>query len=135
MNSREEIKTIGAPRALGAYAQGVRFGNFVFLSGQLPLNTKNMQLIEGDFKSQVLQVFSNLEALAEAAESTMADLIKLTVYLTNLENFHVVNEVMSEVLVPPYPARTTVGVNALPKGAEIEIDAILWSPTKSSYNS
>ena len=130
MEHKEVIFTMGAPKAIGTYSQAIKVGGMVFISGQLPLSAKTMVLVEGGIVEQVLQVFINLQAIAEAAGGTAADFVKLTVYLTDLMNFQIVNEVMIDVLKAPYPARATVGVSSLPKGALVEIDAILCVPQR-----
>ncbi len=100
-------------------------GSTVYLSGQVPLHPETMVLVSGSFRDQVRRIFDNLQAVANAAGGSLADAVKLNIYLTDLANFTVVNEVMAEYFVPPYPARATIGVQALPKDAPIEIDAIL----------
>ena len=123
--ARTIIKTDAAPQAIGTYSQAVRDGNTVYLSGQIPLVPETMEIVEGDMAVQVRRVFDNLKAVAEAAGGSLVDTAKLTVYLTDLNNFPVVNQIMAEFFDEPYPARAAVGVAALPKGAAVEIDAIL----------
>jgi reactive intermediate/imine deaminase len=123
--SRKIINTDKAPKAIGTYSQAVRVDNIVYLSGQIPLVAETMSLISEDFSAQLHQVFHNLAAVAAAADASLNDIVKLNVYLTNLDNFPVVNEVMAEYFQQPYPARAAIGVSALPKGAQVEIDAIL----------
>jgi len=123
--ARTIIKTDAAPQAIGTYSQAVRDGDTVYLSGQIPLVAETMEIVEGDMAVQVRRVFDNLKAVAEAAGGSLADAAKLTVYLTDLNHFPVVNEIMAEYFDEPYPARAAVGVAALPKGATVEIDAIL----------
>jgi reactive intermediate/imine deaminase len=123
--TRRTIATQGAPAAIGTYSQAVAAGGAVWLSGQIPLDPATMQLVEGDIEAEVRQVFSNLAAVAAAADATLADVVRFTVFLTDLADFGMVNRVMEEVLQPPYPARVTVQVAALPKGARVEVDAIL----------
>jgi reactive intermediate/imine deaminase len=123
--TRRTIATQGAPAAIGTYSQAVAAGGAVWLSGQIPLDPATMKLVEGDIEAEVRQVFSNLAAVAAAAGATLADAVRFTVFLTDLDDFGVVNRVMEEVLQPPYPARVTVQVTALPKGARVEVDAIL----------
>ena len=130
MQGRAAIHTIGAPQAIGTYSQALKVGDWIFLSGQLPLVPKTMQLVEGGMVEQTLQVFNNLIAVAEAAGGALRDVVKLTVFLTELANFSVVNEVMAQVLTPPFPARSTIGVAALPRGALIEIEAIMILPSR-----
>jgi len=121
----EPISTPDAPDAIGTYSQAVRSGDWVFLSGQIPLDPQTMQMIEGDMRAQIRRVFENLSAVASASGGSLADCVKLTVYLTDLSHFPLVNEVMAEYFSEPYPARAAVGVAALPKGAAVEMDAIL----------
>jgi reactive intermediate/imine deaminase len=122
---KEPITSDRAPGAIGTYSQGIRAGNTVYLSGQLPLDPATGQLLTGDMHAQVRQVFSNLAAVAEAAGGTLADAVRVTVYLTDLKHFPVVNEVMAEFFPAPYPARAAIGVASLPRGATVEADAIL----------
>jgi reactive intermediate/imine deaminase len=122
---REIIHTHGAPAAVGTYSQAVRTGNLVFISGQIPFVPETMTVVDGDFAARARQVFSNLAAIAEAAGSSLDDAVKLTIFLTDLDNFATVNEVMAEFCREPYPARAAVEVAALPKGVDIEADAIL----------
>ena len=121
----EPISTPDAPDAIGTYSQAVRSGDWVFLSGQIPLEPRTMQMVEGDMRAQIRRVFDNLGAVAGASGGSLADCVKLTVYLTDLGHFPLVNEVMAEYFSEPYPARAAVGVAALPKGAAVEMDAIL----------
>ena len=123
--NKETISSKQAPAAIGPYSQAVKVGNTVYLSGQIPLDPQTGDLVNGDFKSQAKQVFKNLEAVANAAGASLSDAVKLTIYLTDLDNFNLLNGVMAQVLSPPFPARATVQVSALPKGASIEIDAVL----------
>jgi reactive intermediate/imine deaminase len=123
--TRHIITTDQAPRAIGTYSQAVKVGNTVYLSGQIPLEPATMQLLEGDMRSQIVRVFENLKAIATAAGGSLADIVKLTVYLTDLNHFPLVNEVMATYFKEPYPARAAVGVAQLPKGATVEMDAIM----------
>ncbi len=123
--TRRAIATPEAPAAIGTYSQAVAAGGAVWLSGQIPLDPRTMQLVEGDIEAEVRQVFRNLAAVAAASGATLDDVVRFTVFLTDLGDFAVVNRVMEEVLRPPYPARVTVQVSALPKGARVEVDAIL----------
>ena len=123
--NKETILSKQAPAAIGPYSQAVKVGSTVYLSGQIPLDPQTGDLVNGDFKSQAIQVFKNLEAVAEAAGGSLSDAVKLTVYLTDLDNFNLLNDVMAEALSAPFPARAAVQVSALPKGASIEIDAVL----------
>ena len=123
--SRETIHTDKAPAAVGTYSQAMRVGDLVFISGQIPFVPVTMEVVEGDFAARARQVFENLKTIAEAAGGSLNDAVKLTIFLTDLDNFATVNEVMAEYCDEPYPARAAVGVSALPKGVDIEADAIL----------
>ncbi len=122
---REVIHSDAAPAAIGTYSQAVKCGNTVYLSGQIPFDPLTMELVAGDIREQVRRVFENLSAVSQAAGGGLADVVKLNVFLTDLGNFAEVNEVMAEYFIEPYPARAAVGVAALPRGAEVEMDAIL----------
>ena len=126
--SRETIHTDGAPAAIGTYSQATRVGNFVFLSGQIPLVPATMEIVAGDFAARARQVFDNLKAIAEASGGGLNDAVKLNIFLTDLGNFATVNEVMAEYFNEPYPARAAVQVAALPRGVDVEADAILSLP-------
>ena len=119
------ISTADAPQAIGTYSQAVRAGNTVYLSGQIPLVPETMQMVEGDITAQVRQVFNNLQAVATAAGGSLNDCGKVHVFLTDLVNFPIVNQVMSEFFSEPYPARAAIGVASLPRGAQVEVDAIM----------
>jgi len=123
--TRKTIQTDNAPQAIGTYSQAVRTGNTVYMSGQIPLLPDTMELVSGDMDAQIRRVFDNLVAVAEAAGGSLADVVKLNVYLTDLGHFAVVNEIMAEYFREPYPARAAVGVAALPKGAQLEMDAVM----------
>ena len=123
--NRQTIHTDGAPAAIGTYSQGVKVGNLVFISGQIPFDPATMEIVAGDFKARARQVFDNLKAIAEASGGSLNDAVKLTIFLTDLDNFAEVNEVMAEYCDEPYPARAAVQVAALPKGVDVEADAIL----------
>ncbi len=123
--SREIVRTDRAPAAIGTYSQAVKTGDTVFVSGQVPLDPSTMKLVEGDVEAQIDRVFRNLAAVAEAAGGSLADAVKLTVYLADLSNFPLVNQVMARHFSEPYPARAAVGVAALPLAAAVEVDAIL----------
>jgi reactive intermediate/imine deaminase len=125
---KEIISTDKAPQAIGTYSQAVRVDRTVYLSGQIALSPETMALVNGDIKGQIVQVFENLQAVAEAAGGTFADFVKLNVYLTDLAHFPLVNEIMGQYFQAPYPARAAVGVAALPKGALVEIDGIMCLP-------
>ncbi len=120
-----EIHSAHAPNAIGAYSQAIRCGDTVYLSGQIPLDYRTMELCSGDIESQIEQVFDNLVAVCEAAGGTLANVVKLSVYLIDLNHFSYVNDVMKRRFKEPFPARVTVGVAALPRGAQIEIDGIM----------
>ncbi len=123
--ARSIVQTDRAPAAIGTYSQAVRVGEVVYLSGQIPLDPATMELVEGPMVEQIRRVFENLKAVAEAAGGGLEDVVRLTVYLTDLDHFALVNQVMAEYFREPYPARAAVGVAALPKGAAVEVDAIL----------
>lgn len=123
--SREIISTSQAPQAIGTYSQAVKSGNRVYLSGQIPLVPETMQLVAGDSAAQIRRVFDNLQAVARAAGGELKDLVKLNVYLTDLADFPLVNQLMAEYFSEPYPARAAVGVAALPKGAAVEMDGVM----------
>jgi reactive intermediate/imine deaminase len=123
--SREIIRTDQAPQAIGTYSQGVRVGSTVYLSGQIPLVPETMEMVQGDIEQQIRRVFDNLQAVAKAAGGGFAEVVKLNVFLTDLDHFPVVNQVMADYFSEPYPARAAIGVAALPKGAAVEMDAIM----------
>ena len=123
--AKEIISTDQAPQAIGTYSQAVRCGNTVYLSGQIPLVPETMELVEGEIDVQIRRVFDNLQAVANAAGGNLSDVVKLNVFLTDLTHFPVVNEIMAEYFQQPYPARAAIGVAALPKGAEVEMDGVL----------
>ena len=123
--SKQPIHTPRAPAAIGTYSQAVRTGDTVYLSGQIPLDPVTMQLVAGGVREQIGQVFANLAAVAAAAGGTLDDAVRVTVYLTDLTNFPLVNEIMAQHFAEPYPARAAIGVRELPRGAAVEIDAIL----------
>ena len=119
------ISTAGAPAAIGTYSQAVKVGDTVYLSGQIGLDPATMQMVEG-FEAQTVRVFENLKAVAEAAGGSLADAVKLNIYLTDLANFAKVNEVMARYFSAPYPARSAVEVKGLPRGAMVEAEAVVW---------
>ncbi|MDD2800887.1 MAG: RidA family protein [Methylobacter sp.] len=123
--TKEIIYTSNAPQAIGTYSQAVKVGRSVYLSGQIPLIPTTMVLVEGDIAAQITQVFDNLQAVAVAAGGSFADIVKLNIFLTDLADFPVVNEIMGTYFQQPYPARAAIGVAALPKGAAVEMDAIM----------
>ena len=122
---REIIHTDLAPKAIGTYSQAVKVGDTVYLSGQIPLVPQTMELVTGDIAAQIRQVFENLRAVAQAAGGSLQDAVKLNIYLTDLKDFPVVNEVMGQYLKQPFPARAVVEVSALPRGVQVEIDGVL----------
>lgn len=123
--TRQIISTDKAPKAIGTYSQAVKVGETVYLSGQIPLVPETMELVQGDMQAQIRRVFDNLQAVANAAGGSLADVVKLNVFLTDLANFPLVNQVMAEYFAEPYPARAAIGVAALPKGAQVEMDAVM----------
>lgn len=123
--SKNSIHTDGAPAAIGTYSQAINAGNLVFMSGQIPLDPATMEIVEGDFEARARRVFENLKAVAEEAGGSLDQVVKLTVYLTDLDDFATVNTVMAEYFQEPYPARAALGVASLPKGADVEAEAIL----------
>lgn len=125
MSNKAHIYTEKAPAAIGPYSQAVKVNNTVYLSGQIPLIPETMELVTGDIQQQARQVFANLNAVCEASGSDLSGIVKLNIFLTDLSNFAAVNEVMAELFEAPYPARAAIGVKELPKGAEIEMDAIV----------
>lgn len=125
---KEVIYTPNAPQAIGTYSQAIRVNRTVYLSGQIPLDPVTMNLVEGDIQTQITRVFENLQAVAQAAGGELADIVKLNVFLTDLANFPIVNEIMGSYFSEPYPARAAIGVAALPKGAQVEMDAIMELP-------
>jgi reactive intermediate/imine deaminase len=123
--TRQTIHTNRAPQAIGTYSQAVRVGDTVYLSGQIPLDPATMQLVTGDIEAEIKRVFENLKAVAEAANASLANAVKVTVFLTDLAHFAKVNEVMATYFNEPYPARAAVGVAQLPRGARVEVECIL----------
>ena len=128
---KKSIQTDAAPSAIGPYSQAVMAGGAVYLSGQIPLLPSTMELVSEDAAEQAHQVFKNLQAVAQAAGGDLPDLVKLTIYLLDLNNFPIVNEVMSQYFDKPYPARAAIGVRALPKGAQLEVEAIMIADNKA----
>ena len=125
MVERNPINTPSAPKAIGPYSQAVKSGSLVFISGQIPLDPKTMELVGEDVVRQTHQVFKNLSAIAKASGGNLVDIVKMTIYLTNLDNFSKINEIMASYFQEPYPARATIEVSALPKAALVEVEAIL----------
>jgi len=119
------IQTNNTPAAIGTYSQAVKVDNTVYISGQIPLDPVSMEIIEGGIEAQITRVFDNLSAVVEASGGTLKDVVKLNVFLTDLSNFPTVNEIMAKYFSEPYPARAAIGVTALPKASEVEMDAIL----------
>jgi reactive intermediate/imine deaminase len=124
--SRQTIHSSHAPQAIGPYSQGVRAGDTVYLSGQIPLNPATMQLVSGDIDAEIRQVFENLKAVAAAAGGSLANAVKVNVFLTDLGHFAKVNEIMATYCIEPFPARAAVGVAQLPRGARVEIECVLY---------
>ena len=122
---KKAVSTEQAPAAIGPYSQAIAAGGTVYLSGQIPLDPASMELVEGPIEVHIRRVFDNLSAVAAAAGGNLDSLVKLNVYLTDLSNFAMVNEIMGEYFEQPYPARAAIGVAALPKGAQVEMDAVL----------
>jgi reactive intermediate/imine deaminase len=123
--SKQVISTVNAPAAIGVYSQAVRVGNTVWVSGQIPLDPSTKELVTGGIETQVRRVFENLKAIVVAAGASLDDVVKATVFLTDLSHFALVNKIMAEYFREPYPARAAVGVAALPRGAEIEVECIV----------
>lgn len=123
--TKESIHTPLAPAAIGTYSQAVRVGQWVFLSGQIPLDPKTMTLVEGPIEHHIRQVLDNLSAVATASGGSLNDIVKLNVFLTDLAHFAKVNEIMADYFKTPYPARAAIGVAALPRGSHVEMDAIM----------
>jgi reactive intermediate/imine deaminase len=123
--SKQIISTQSAPAAIGVYSQAVRVGNTIWVSGQIPLDPQTKELVQGDVEAQVRQVFENLKAIVAAAGASFDDVVKATVFLIDLSHFGLVNKVMAEYFREPYPARAAVGVAALPRGAQIEVECIV----------
>ena len=123
--SRNIIATDQAPGAIGPYSQAVQSGNTVYMSGQIPIDPATQAMVEGDIEAQATQVFSNLAAVAKASGGSLQQAVRVTIYMTDISNFAPVNKVMEQFFDAPFPARAAIGVAALPKGAEVEADAIL----------
>ncbi len=125
MPNRSVIQTDQAPEAIGPYSQAIKVGDTVYLSGQIPLVPSTMTLVDGDMDAQIRQVFDNLASVCEAAGGALRNIVKLNIYLTDLSHFGLVNDLMSAYLDQPYPARAAIGVAELPKGAGVEMDAVM----------
>ncbi len=123
--NKTPIHTDSAPAAIGTYSQAIQSGKLVFMSGQIPLDPATMEIVDGDFEARARRVFESLKAVSEAAGGSLNQIVKLTIYLTDLDNFATVNSVMSEYFDEPFPARAAVGVKSLPKGVDVEAEAIL----------
>jgi reactive intermediate/imine deaminase len=119
------IQTDHAPQAIGTYSQAVKIDNTVYMSGQIPLDPVSMEVVEGGIEAEITRVFDNLKAVATASGGSLADVVKLNIFLTDLGNFPTVNEIMAQYFQQPYPARAAIGVAALPKGVGVEMDAVL----------
>ncbi|MFT7687124.1 MAG: reactive intermediate/imine deaminase [Candidatus Azotimanducaceae bacterium] len=122
---KEIIETKDAPSAIGTYSQAVKHGDTLYISGQIPLDPKTMEIVSNDIRPQIEQVFHNLNAICKAADASLNDVLKFNVYLTDLGHFAIVNECMEKILDAPYPARAAIEVSALPKGVSVEVDAIV----------
>lgn len=125
MSNKAVINTDNAPAAIGPYSQAIKSGNTVYLSGQIPLDPTTMEMVSDDFEAQARQVFTNMAAVCQEAAGSLQDIVKLNLYLTDLDNFAVVNKVIEEFFQPPFPARAAVGVKQLPKGSQVEAEAVM----------
>ncbi len=125
MSKRDIISTDKAPKAIGTYSQAVKVGSTVYLSGQIPLDPVSMTMVDANMEASIVRVFENLKAVAEAAGGSLQDVVKLNVFLIDLANFALVNEVMARYFQQPYPARAAIGVASLPRGAQVEMDCVL----------
>jgi reactive intermediate/imine deaminase len=123
--TKQIIQTDQAPQAIGTYSQAVKVDGTVYLSGQIPLNPATMDLVQGDMEAQIRRVFDNLSAVAQAAGGSLNDVVKLNIFLTDLGHFALVNQIMAQYFQQPYPARAAIGVASLPKGATVEMDAVM----------
>ncbi len=119
------IQTDDAPQAIGTYSQAVKVDNTVYVSGQIPLDPASMEVVSGGIEAEITRVYDNLKAVAAASGGSLADVVKLNIFLTDLSNFPIVNEIMAQYFEQPYPARAAIGVSALPKGVGVEMDAVL----------
>ncbi|GAA0558787.1 RidA family protein [Halomonas salifodinae] len=125
MSNKAVINTDKAPAAIGPYSQAIKAGNTVYMSGQIPLDPATMELVSDDFEAQARQVFTNLKAVCEEAAGSLGEIVKINLYLVDLDNFAIVNKVMEEFFGAPFPARAAVGVKALPKGSQVEAEAVM----------
>ncbi len=123
--AKQIIQTDDAPQAIGTYSQAVKTDNTVYISGQIPLDPATMEVVPGGIEAEITRVFDNLKAVAAASGGSLADIVKLNIFLTDLGNFPTVNEIMAQYFEQPYPARAAIGVAALPKGVGVEMDAVL----------
>ena len=123
--AKQIISTTSAPAAIGTYSQAVRLGNTVWVSGQIPLDPDTQELVPGDIEAQIRRVFDNLKAIVSAAGATLDDVVKVTIFLLDLQHFALVNRVMAEYFREPYPARAAVGAAALPRGAQVEMECVV----------
>ncbi len=123
--SKQIISTSDAPAAIGIYSQAVRVGNTIWVSGQIPLDPATKEMVQGDIEAQIRRVFDNLKAIVLAAGASLDDVVKATVFLTDLAHFGLVNKIMAEYFREPYPARAAVGVASLPRGAQVEVECIV----------
>lgn len=128
---RKIINTNAAPRAIGTYSQAVQVENWLYVSGQIPLDPITMHVVEGDFSTQVATVFTNLRAILMQANAGMKDIVKLTIYLINMEQFFIINDVMAKFFVEPYPARAVVAVRALPASVSVEMDVVAYIESRT----
>jgi 2-iminobutanoate/2-iminopropanoate deaminase len=128
MKKADSISTTQAPKAIGPYSQGIAAGQFLFVSGQLPINPDKGKMVDGDIAARAEQVFDNISAIVKSAGGSMADVVKVTLFLTDMADFQQVNEVYSRHFQTPYPARSAVQVSALPLGSNIEAEAIVYLP-------
>lgn len=133
MSDKRAITTSQAPEVLGPYSQAIRTNHTVYISGQIPINPETGKMLEGSLKQQLYMIFDNIKAICHAADCQMNDIIKLTIFTIDLSQFQLINTVMAEYFSEPFPARSTVEVSKLPKGAPVEIEAILMVPAKN-YN-
>ncbi len=124
----QPIHSDQAPAAIGTYSQAIRCGNTVYLSGQIPLEPKTMQLCSDEIHQQINQVFENLQAVCQAAGGSLANIVKLTIYLCDLNHFPLVNEAMTQYFKEPYPARAAIGISTLPRGAQVEVEGVMLLP-------
>ena len=125
MANKAVIQTDQAPRAIGTYSQAIKINNTIYLSGQIPLDPQSMVLVSKNIDDQINQVFLNLRAVCKAAGGDLSNIVKLNIFLTDLDNFSIVNEIMSQYFTEPYPARAAIGVKSLPKGSKVEMDGVV----------